>query len=102
MPIRGLGLRVMCPSEAPTPRNVTMYLNYHYVCKLPAHRCCCSHHIKFKSTRTRGNVELGKRKRGAARVVHQGIWKREVKNSLSGVGEEKGVIIWELGDAGSY
>ena len=31
-----VGLRVMCPSEAPTPRNVIMYLNYHYVCKLPA------------------------------------------------------------------
>ena len=91
-----VGLRVMCPSEAHAPRNVTMYLNYHYVCKLPAAGVVVA--IKSSSsTRTRGEL-VWNGTRGTAHVARQGIWnggKDVVWFCL--VLEGRRVIIWEIG-----
>jgi hypothetical protein len=35
-PVQPCSLEGDEPTEVSAPRNVTMYLNYHYVCKLPA------------------------------------------------------------------
>jgi hypothetical protein len=68
-----VGLWVMCPTEAPTPRNITMYLNYHYVCKLPASGVVVAvNQVQARGHEENWNLDMGKR--GTAHVAPQGIW----------------------------
>jgi hypothetical protein len=78
------------PTEAPTPRNVTMYLNYHYVCKLPAAGVV----VAFKSSQVRGSEGNwsgnGKDRHRSSGISRDLEWGYGCCLHLSGVGVEPG------------
>ena len=74
-----------------------MYLNYHYVCKLPAAGVVVA--VKSSSSaRTREEL-VWNGTRGTAHVARQGIWKKEggLLFAIVWCWKWRRVIMWEIG-----